>query len=193
MAEVLLFHHVLGLTEGVGAFADGLRRAGHTVHVPDLFEGRTFEDLEAGGAYAQEVGFDTLVARGERAAEGLPAEIVYAGFSLGVLPAQKLAQTRPGAVGALLVSACVPADAFGADWPEGMPVQVHGMDADPYFVGDGDLAAARELVAGAGDRELFLYPGTAHLFAEPGTKEYVPEAAALCAERVLCFLDAPKG
>ncbi|MEV4426341.1 dienelactone hydrolase family protein [Streptomyces sp. R-07] len=193
MAEVLLFHHALGLTEGVGAFADGLRRAGHTVHVPDLYEGRTFEDLEAGVGYAQEVGFDTLVARGERAAEGLPEEIVYAGFSLGVLPAQKLAQTRPGAAGALLFSACVPVDSFGAAWPEGVPVQVHGTDADPFFVGDGDLVAARELVAGAGDRELFLYPGTAHLFAEPGTKEYVPEAAALCAERVLCFLDALEG
>ncbi|WP_369142363.1 dienelactone hydrolase family protein [Streptomyces sp. R44] len=193
MAEVLLFHHALGLTEGVGAFADGLRRAGHTVHVPDLYEGRTFEDLEAGVGYAQEVGFDTVAARGEKAAEGLPEEIVYLGLSLGVVPAQKLAQTRPGAAGALLLSACVPETAFGTAWPEGVPVQVHGMDADPYFVGDGDLAAARELVAGARDRELFLYPGSAHLFAERGTPEYVPEAAALCAERVLCFLDALKG
>ncbi|MEU2234807.1 dienelactone hydrolase family protein [Streptomyces vietnamensis] len=193
MAEVLLFHHALGLTEGVGAFADGLRRAGHTVHVPDLYEGRTFEDLEAGVGYAQEVGFDTITARGEKAAEGLPQDVVYAGFSLGVVPAQKLAQTRPGAAGALLFGACVPVHAFGAAWPEGVRVQVHGMDADPYFVGDGDLAAARELVAGAGDRELFLYPGTAHLFAERGTPDFVPEAAALCAERVLCFLDALEG
>ncbi|WP_086830531.1 dienelactone hydrolase family protein [Streptomyces sp. NRRL B-24572] len=193
MAEVLLFHHSLGLTAGVGAFADGLRRAGHTVHVPDLYEGRTFEDLETGVGYAQEVGFDTITARGEQAAEGLPEEIVYAGFSLGVLPAQKLAQTRPGAAGALLFGACVPVATFGPEWPQGVPAQVHGMDADPYFVGDGDLAAARELVAGAGDRELFLYPGTAHLFAERGTADFVPEAAALCAERVLCFLDALKG
>ncbi|AJF63509.1 dienelactone hydrolase family protein [Streptomyces vietnamensis] len=193
MAEVLLFHHSLGLTEGVGAFADELRRAGHTVHVPDLYEGRTFEDLEAGVGYAQEVGFDTITARGERAAGGLPGEIVYAGFSLGVLPAQKLAQTRPGAAGALLFGGCVPVAAFGPEWPQGVPTQVHGMDADPYFVDDGDLAAARELVAGAGDRELFLYPGTAHLFMERGTPEHVPEAAALCTERVLCFLDALKG
>ncbi|CAM5344754.1 dienelactone hydrolase family protein [Streptomyces tanashiensis] len=193
MAEVLLFHHALGLTGGVHAFADGLRRAGHTVHVPDLYEGRTFADVEAGVAYAQEVGFGTIVARGERAAEGLPEAIVYAGFSLGVVPAQKLAQTRPGAVGALLLSACVPVAEFGAAWPEGVPVQVHGMDADPFFAGEGDLAAARELVAGAADRELFLYPGTAHLFAERGTADHVPEAAALCAERVLCFLDALKG
>ncbi|MFF8378038.1 dienelactone hydrolase family protein [Streptomyces sp. NPDC015661] len=193
MAEVLLFHHALGLTEGVGAFADGLRRAGHTVHVPDLYEGRTFGNLEAGVGYAQEVGFDTIAARGVKAAEGLPERIVYAGFSLGVVPAQKLAQTRPGAAGALLLSACVPATAFGPAWPGGVPVQVHGMDADPFFVDEGDLAAARELVAGAGDRELFLYPGTAHLFAERGTQEYAPEAAALCAERVLCFLDAVKG
>ncbi|MFC7796007.1 dienelactone hydrolase family protein [Streptomyces cinereoruber] len=188
MAEVLLFHHALGLTEGVRAFAGVLRRAGHTVHVPDLYEGRVFEDLEAGSAHAREIGFGTLVERGERAAEGLPEGLVYAGFSLGVLPAQKLAQTRPGARGALLFSACVPVDAFGGAWPEGVPAQVHGMDADPYFAGEGDLEAARELVAGAADRRLFLYPGTAHLFAEPGAPSHVPEAAALCAERALCLL-----
>ncbi|MFJ3767159.1 dienelactone hydrolase family protein [Streptomyces sp. NPDC090082] len=190
MAEVVLFHHVLGLTEGVVAFADGLRRAGHTVHLPDLYEGRTFRDLEAGAGYAQEVGFGTIVARGEEAAGGLPGAVVYAGFSLGVLPAQKLAQTRPGALGALLFSACVPPGEFGTAWPEGVPAQVHAMDADPFFVGDGDLEAARALVADAPDRELFLYPGTAHLFAEAGTADHVPEATALCAERVLRFLDA---
>ncbi|MFI0986180.1 dienelactone hydrolase family protein [Streptomyces exfoliatus] len=188
MAEVLLFHHALGLTPGVGAFADELRRAGHTVHVPDLYDGRTFTDLEAGGGYAQEIGFDTLVARGERAAEGLPEDIVLAGFSLGVLPAQKLAQTRAGARGALLFGACVPVTEFGGSWPDGVPVQVHGMDADPYFVDEGDLAAARALVADAADRRLFLYPGSAHLFAEAGAPSHVPEAAALCVERVLCFL-----
>ncbi|MER7949467.1 dienelactone hydrolase family protein [Streptomyces sp. NPDC096079] len=190
MAEVLLFHHALGLTEGVHAFADGLRRAGHTVHVPDLYEGRTFTDLEAGVGFAQETGFETVLARGEEAAEGLPDALVYAGFSLGVLPAQKLAQTRPGALGALLFSACVPVTEFGTAWPEGVPAQVHGMDADPFFVDEGDLAAARELVAGADDRTLFLYPGSAHLFAERGTPDHAPEATALCAERVLCFLDA---
>ncbi|MGW6393899.1 dienelactone hydrolase family protein [Streptomyces sp. NPDC055103] len=192
MAEVLLFHHVLGLTEGVGAFADELRRAGHTVHVPDLYEGRTFDDVEAGGAYAQEVGFDVLTERGERVAETLPDELVYAGFSLGVLPAQKLAQTRPGARGALLFSACVPGDAFAPAWPDGVPVQVHAMDADPFFVGDGDLAAARELVADAGDRELFLYPGSSHLFAERGAASYEPEATGASLARALAFLAALK-
>ncbi|WP_435971899.1 dienelactone hydrolase family protein [Streptomyces sp. Qhu_M48] len=189
MAEVLLFHHALGLTEGVGAFAGELRRAGHTVHVPDLYEGRTFTDLEAGAGYAQEVGFGTIVARGERAAAELPEEIVYAGFSLGVLPAQKLAQTRAGALGALLFSACVPVTEFGAAWPAGVPAQVHGMDADPFFVDEGDLAAARALVADAPDRRLFLYPGSGHLFAERGGSSFVPEATALCVERVLCLLD----
>ncbi|MCD2468924.1 MULTISPECIES: dienelactone hydrolase family protein [unclassified Streptomyces] len=192
MAEVLLFHHSLGLTEGVVAFAEELRRSGHTVHTPDLYEGRTFTDLEAGVGYAQEIGFGTLVARGERAAAELPDALVYAGFSLGVLPAQKLAQTRAGALGALLFSACVPVAEFGPAWPEGVPAQVHGMDSDPFFVDEGDLAAARALVADAADRRLFLYPGTAHLFAERGTPSFVPEAAALCLERAVCFLDAVK-
>ncbi len=165
MAEVVLFHHARGLTPGVIAFADELRRAGHTVHTPDLFEGLTFGTIEEGMAHAGEIGFpDGVIERGTRAIEGLPAGLVNAGFSLGVLPAQKLAQTRPGARGALLFYACVPVSMFGSRWPEGVPVQVHGMDADPIFVGEGDIDAARELVQQAEDGELFLYPRRSALF-----------------------------
>src|ERR671916_1167139 len=139
MAEVVLFHHAQGLTPGVVAFADELRRAGHTVHAPDLYDGRTFATLEEGVAHAEEIGFGEVTARGLRAVEGLPAGLVYAGFSLGVGPAQRLAQTRPGARGAVLCYSCVPVSEFGHAWPAGVPVQVHGMDADPYFVGEGDV------------------------------------------------------
>jgi dienelactone hydrolase len=189
MAEVLLFHHAQGLTPGVAAFADRLREAGHTVHVPDLYDGRTFDDLESGVGYAQEVGFGTVLDRGVRAADGLPAGVVYAGLSLGVMPAQKLAQTRPGAVGALLVGSCVPPSEFGTTWPREVPVQVHGMDADPIFVGEGDLDAARALVAGTERAELFLYPGDKHLFMDSSLPDYDQAAAGLLTERVLGFLD----
>src|ERR1700759_94452 len=162
MAEVVLFHHALGLTPGITAFADELRSAGHTVHTPDLFEGRTFGTLEEGMGHAQEIGFPgEVIERGTRAVDDLPAGVVYAGFSLGVLPAQKLAQTRPGARGALLFYSCVPPKFFGS-WPAGVPAQIPGMDPDPIFVGEGDIDAARELVAEAEDAELFLYPGEAH-------------------------------
>jgi dienelactone hydrolase len=191
MAEVVLFHHALGLTPGVVAFADQLRRAGHTVHTPDLFEGRTFDSVEAGMAHAEELGFpDELLRRGARAVEGLPEGIVLAGFSLGVLPAQQLAQTRPGVRGALLLYACVPVEFFGDGWPAGVQVQVHGMDADPVFAGEGDLDAARALVASTDAAELFLYPGDQHYFADSTLPSYDPAAAALLMERVLAFLDA---
>ena len=116
MAEVLLFHHAQGLTRGVHGFAGDLRAAGHTVHTPDLFEGRTFPSIDEGLAYIREIGFDDMRERGVRVADKLPAALVYAGFSFGVLPAQKLAQTRPGARGALLFYSCLPisgAWAFG--------------------------------------------------------------------------------
>ncbi|MEU4348095.1 dienelactone hydrolase family protein [Streptomyces sp. NPDC023838] len=189
MAEVLLFHHAQGLTPGVRAFAESLRAAGHTVHVPDLYEGRVFDDLEDGAAHAQETGFGSIVARGRAAAEGLPEALVYAGFSLGVLPAQSLAQTRPGARGALLFHSCVPVTEFGAAWPQGVPVQVHGMDGDAYFVDEGDIDAARALVASAPDAELFLYPGKQHLFADSSLPSYTEEAGALLTRRALAFLD----
>ena len=189
MAEVVLFHHAQGLTPGVVAFADELRRAGHTVHTPDLFDGRTFDSLDEGMAYAGEIGFpDEVIGRGVRAVERLPSELVYAGFSLGVLPAQMLAQTRPGARGALLFYSCVPVSAFGPAWPDGVPAQVHGMDADPIFVGEGDIDAARELVEQAKDAELFLYPGNQHYFADSSLPSYDPDATALLVRRVLDFL-----
>jgi len=189
MAEVVLFHHAQGLTLGVVAFADELRRAGHTVHTPDLFDGRTFGSIEEGMAYAEQIGFPAEVLdRGARAVEGLPSELVYAGFSLGVLPAQMLAQTRPGARGALLCYSCVPVSEFGPGWPEGVPAQIHGMDADPIFAGEGDIDAARDLVNQAKDAELFLYPGDQHYFADSSLPSYDPAATALLTQRVLDFL-----
>ena len=188
MAEILLFHHAQGRTAGVVAFADRLREAGHTVHTPDLYDGRTFDGLEDGVGYAREVGFGEILERGIRAAEGLPDDLVYAGISLGVMPAQKLAQTRPGARGALLFEAAVPATEFAAAWPDDVPVQVHGMDADPEFATSGDLDVAKELVADAKQGELFVYPGDQHLFADSSLSSYDADATALLIERVLAFL-----
>lgn len=188
MAEVVLFHHALGLTPGMLEFAAALRSAGHTVHTPDLFEGRTFGTLEEGVAHAEEVGFGEVIERGVRAVQDLPEAVVYAGFSLGVLPAQKLAQTRPGARGALFFYSCVPPSEFGPGWPEDVPVQIHGMDQDPIFVGEGDVEAAREVVEAAKEGELFLYPGDDHYFADSTLPTYDPAATALLQERVLAFL-----
>ena len=190
MAEVLLFHHALGPTEGFAAFADELRRGGHTVHTPDLYDGRTFATIDEGLAYAEQVGFGEIIERGVRAANELPEELVYAGFSLGVVPAQKLAQTRPGAQGALLFYSCVPTSEFGTSWPANVPVQIHGMDADPIFVDEGDLDAARALVDSAEQAELFLYPGDQHYFADSSLPSYDADAAALLTRRVLDFLQS---
>ena len=193
MTEVVLFHHAQGLTPGVAAFADELRRAGHTVHTPDLYDGRTFATLEEGLAYAEEVGFDEVTERGIQAAEALPSELVYAGFSLGLGPAQRLAQTRPGARGALLFYACLPVSEFGPSWPAGVPVQIHAMESDPEFDNGWDLPAARALVEEAEDGELFLYPGDQHLFADSSLPSYDADAAALLGQRVLNFLDRIDG
>jgi dienelactone hydrolase len=193
MAEVLLFHHIQGLTDGLVAFAEELRGAGHTVHAPDLFGGRTFGSIAEGAAYANGDGHPDFTALSDEATAGLPPEVVYVGFSFGVMEAQRLAQTRPGAVGAVLVDACVPISgewAFGP-WPDGVPVQVHGMDADEFFAGEGDLEAAREIVATVGPRaELFVYPGSQHLWADSSLPSYDADAAGLLRHRVLDFLAA---
>ena len=190
MAEVLLFHHAQGLTPGIHAFADELRAAGHKVHTPDLFDGRTFGSIDEGMAHAKEIGFEDILERAVRTADDLPAELVYAGMSLGEMAAQKLAQTRPGARGALLFYSAIPVTgewAFGP-WPDGVPVQIHGMDNDPIFVGEGDIDAAREIVAAAEDGELFLYPGDQHYFSDSSLPSYDADATALLTRRVLEFL-----
>jgi dienelactone hydrolase len=187
MSEVLLYHHVQGLTDGVRAFADELEGAGHVVHAPDLFDGRTFETLEDGLAFARETGFGALAERGAEAAEGIRPDVVYAGFSFGVMVAQRLAQTRAGARGALLMYSCIPVSEFGEAWPAGVPVQVHGKEGDEFFLEDID--AARALVDSSDEAELFLYPGTEHLFADSSLPAFDPAAAALLTERVLAFLD----
>ncbi len=188
MAEIVLFHHAQGLTPGVIAFADEMRSAGHTMHTPDLYDGRSFDTLDEGVAHAGEIGFDEVIERGVRAVEGLPAGLVYGGFSLGVLPAQKLAQTRSGACGALLFHACVPESEFGPAWPAGVPVQIHAMVADPFFVDEGDIDAARALVDEGNDAEMFLYAGDQHLFTDRSLASYKADATAVLVQRVLEFL-----
>ena len=186
MAEVLLFHHALGLTPGVVSFADGLRAEGHVVHTPDLYEGKTFDSVDDGVANAREVGFGTILERGRAAAEDLPNELVYGGFSLGVMPAQMLAQTRPGAQGALFFYAALPPSEFESAWPEGVPLQIHMMEDDEWA--QEDLPAARELAETVG-AELFLYPGDKHLFADDSTTDYDEHCAALLRQRVHAFLE----
>jgi dienelactone hydrolase len=187
MATILLFHHAHGQTPGFLAFADDLRAAGHSVHTPDLYEGHVFEDLDEGVAHARRTGFGEIVRRGAASADGLPTDIVYAGFSLGVMSAQSLAQRRPGARGALLYHGALPSSEFGGPWPDGVPLQIHMMDRDPWA--EEDIPAAEALVHEAGDAELFLYPGSGHLFAERGSGDYDEPAALLLWERSLAFLE----
>jgi dienelactone hydrolase len=192
MAEVVLFHHVQGLTDGVLAFADALRADGHLVHTPDLFDGERPASIDEGMALTKKLGDDVLSERAERALADLPKELVYGGFSFGVVTAQQFAQTRPGAAGALLYEACLPVTGEWAvgPWPDGVPVQIHGMDNDPFFGLEGDIDAARELVetAGAEQAELFVYPGDQHLFTDSSLPSYDADAAALVLRRSREFL-----
>jgi len=193
MAEVVLFHHILGLTDGVRDFADDLRAGGHTVHTPDLYDGRRATSIEEGKAILKGIGEEAVDERADTFVESLPDDLVYAGISLGGATAQRLAQTRPGARGALLYEACIPVTgewAFGP-WPDGVPVQIHGMDRDPFFGLEGDIDAARELVeiVGSNLAELFVYSGDEHLFTDRSLSSYDADAASLVLQRSREFLD----
>ena len=185
MAEILLFHHAQGLTTGVHAFADELRSGGHTVHVPDLYDGATFDDLDAGVAHMESIGSATIIERGTAAANDLPTDIVYAGFSMGGMPAQSLAQQRSGARGAVLLHTAIPLEYFGGAWPDGVPLQIHTLDNDDW----GDVDVAREIAAAVPSAELFVYPGDQHLVTDRSLPVYDEAIATQVMQRVLAFLD----
>ncbi|QQR36649.1 dienelactone hydrolase family protein [Devosia oryziradicis] len=189
MTTILLFHHVQGLTPGVAAIADTFRAAGHTVHVPDLLDGKTFGSIPEGIAYVKTIGFGEVIARGKAAADAVAGPIVVIGMSLGVLPAQAIAQTRGDVCGVVLLHGAVDVTEFSPVWPKQVPVQVHAMDADPEFVDSGDTDAAMELVGQSDNGDLFLYPGNGHLFTDNSVADYDAEQAALVMSRVLAFLD----
>lgn len=188
MTNVLLFHHVLGVTEGIRWFADELRAAGHDVTVADLWDGATFPSIDEGVAHAQEVGFRTVIQQGTELADDLPDGSVVIGFSLGALPAQNVAQHRPGIRGAVLLYSAVPAAEFGAAWPADVAVQIHIAEHDENLE-EGELDGAKALAAEAADGTIYLYPGTAHLIAEKGFADYDPESAELILGRTKEFLD----
>ena len=190
MAEVLLFHHVQGLTDGVEAFADDLRAGGHTVHAPDLFDGQTFDSIEDGFAYVKSLDEGTIDQRVDAAVAGLPDALVYAGISYGVPPALRLTVTRPGARGLVMIESAMPIEGEWAvgPFPDGVPLQIHGGEGDEYFSEDRPFAdQAVELL---GDRaELFVYPAKAHLFTDRSLPSYDADAAAEVTQRILGLLD----
>lgn len=186
MTDVVLFHHALGLTAGV---ADELRGFGHHVTTPDLFGGATFTSIDEGVAHAEAIGFDTVIDRGVVAVTDLDGPFVIVGLSLGVLPAQRLAQSDERVAAAVLVHSAVPLGAFGEAWPRGVRLQIHLVEGDPWA--EEDLPAARELAAASGG-DLHLHPGTGHLVLEQGAPDHDPEAAGLVVRRILGFLDPPE-
>jgi dienelactone hydrolase len=190
MAEVLLFHHVQGLTDGVRAFADDLAAGGHTVHAPDLFDGQTFGSIEDGFSYVKSLDEGTVDQRVAAAVEGLPEALVYAGISYGVPPALQLAVTRPGARALVMLESAMPIEGEWAvgPFPEGVPLQIHGGEGDEYFQEDRPFAEqAVELLA---DRaELFVYPVQQHLFTDRSLPSYDADSAALVTQRIRGLLD----
>ena len=193
MATIVLFHHVQGLTPGVQAMAAELRAAGHSVHTLDLFAGKLPKDIDAGIRMANKLGEDKIQERVDKFFSKLPEELVYIGSSWGAALAQQCAQQRPGALAAVLLESFVDLEAdwsFGP-WPENVPVQIHGMDEDPFFAKEGDLDAAQRFVEGEGHElaQLFTYPGNKHLFTDTSLRSHDPEARAVVMERVIKFLE----
>ena len=186
MAQILLFHHAGGLTPGVTAFAQTLRDAGHSVETPDLFDGRTFDDVHDGVAHAQSIGEDVMAARVGEIVADMPTDLVYGGMSMGGARAAELVLTRPGAKGAFFLYGAIAPSWWDATWPVDVPSQAHVTEDDVWR----EPEAEEEYVAQVPGGELFVYPGSGHLFAEPGHPDYDDEVARVATDRILAFLAA---
>jgi dienelactone hydrolase len=186
MAEIVLFHSAMGLLPGTLRNAERLRAAGHVVHVPDLYEGRTFSDADEGVAHSGVIGWPVVVDRAEAAIAGLPSDIVVMGMSMGVSVATHVATTRPGVRAALL---CFTGHPPATAWPRGVPAQVHHSTGDRWAA-VAQTSALVEAVAGAGGQAaLYLYPGDRHLFThEDLPDDHDPVHAELFWRRALEFL-----
>ncbi|MDO5633915.1 MAG: dienelactone hydrolase family protein [Micrococcus sp.] len=191
MAQIILFHHARGLTEGVRRFAELIEAGGHTVHTPDLYDGRVFETVEEGVAFAKELGTSTITARGIETIMDYPQASVVAGISLGALPAHCAAQTIPAFRACLSISAALPLNAFAPLWPPHVALQVHLGERDPWAV-DEDLPLARSYAATAEhpDRpaDLFEYDTDAHLFMDNTDPGYSKALTDLCVSRIIELL-----
>ena len=169
--EVVVLHHLLGVTPGVRAFADRVRALGVGVRVPDLLDGVVHAGMSPAAAHLEALGMDVVVARAEAALADLAPGAVLVGLSLGAVPAQRTAQLRGDCAGVVLVGACLPPDAFGPVWPSGTPVRVHAAVDDPVFRDEGDRDAAEALVAAVPGARLRLHPGSGHLLTEEGSPD----------------------
>jgi dienelactone hydrolase len=178
MTTIVLFHSALGRNRAVHDLADVLRSDGHEVHTPDLYDGAVFDDLDEGVAERDRIGIDQLLARATDAIVPLPDEVVYAGMSMGTMPAQLFAATRPGARGALLIQgAARPEDLGLGGWPADVPLQIHVGADDRWFDADHAAEVAASLPAGSVD--VAVYDTSAHVFCDPDASHHDPHATRL--------------
>ncbi|MFJ9677403.1 dienelactone hydrolase family protein [Streptomyces sp. NPDC101194] len=187
LMNIMLFHSTYGLRPAVHAAADRLRAAGHEVHVPDLFEGHTFETVEEGLAFKEEVGKDELLRRAVLAAAPYSDRgLVYAGFSFGASTAQTLALGDEKARGLLLFHGT--SDIAENASVDELPVQLHVADPDPFETHDWLNSWYLQMQRTGADVEIYRYPGAGHLFTDPELSDFDLASAELAWKVSLGFL-----
>lgn len=186
--NIMLFHSTYGLRPAVHAAADRLRAAGHEVWTPDLFEGRTFDTVEEGMAFQEGLGKDELLKRAILAAAPYSERgLVYAGFSLGAATAQTLALGDDKARGLLLLHGT--SDIAESASVDGLPVQLHVAEPDPFESDDWLSAWYLRMGRAGADVEIYRYAGAGHLFTDPDLDDYDAEAAAATWRTATGFLE----
>jgi dienelactone hydrolase len=185
MAEVVLFHSILGLRPAEAEIAGRLRAAGHAVTTPDLYAGWRTDSYDEGFAKHDAIGDAALLARARAAVAEMPEATVLAGVSMGGGLAGALWAERPATRGLLLLHGPAP---LAPDPREGTPVQAHMAEPEPFddeaFLQQWIDDARRLPVA----LEVFRYPGAGHYFTDRTLPDHDPAAAELALGRALSFL-----
>ena len=142
MAEILLFHHAQGQTPASTPSPRAPGRGAHGAHAGRLRRTHLRRPSTRHGHARRDRLRRGLRAR-RHAADGLPE-----GLALRQASRWGDARAEPGPdrrePGGPAAGGLRPDLGVGSGWPDGVPVQVHGMDGDPYFAEEGgDIDAAR--------------------------------------------------
>ena len=189
MAEIILFHSVLGLRHGVTDGANRLRDAGHIVYTPDYYDGEVFDDPAEGVRKREELGMEEITKRVRDSVAMRQPSLVYGGFGLGARCAQVLALTRKETQGLVLLHGALPAEETApGGWPRGLPVQVHHADDDEWVDSETVDRLGRAVQEAGAGFEAHRYTGAARSLTDPDLPGYDHDTAEVMWDRVQDFV-----
>lgn len=184
MTHIVLFHSILGCRAAEREMAAAFEKAGHTTHLPDLFENKTANNYDDGFALFRTFEREQLIERARDALNSVPENAVLSGISFGAGIVSSLWAERPKMQGALLFAG---AAEWANDLRADLPVQAHIAKPDPFD--DEAYFDEWQSACKTSDFNLYRYDNVGHFFLDRTLSDFDEDATKLCLERSIAFLN----